>query len=52
MIGIIGVVIMFTVQIVILVRFKKNTARYCEMRLLPKPVEVSDAVGNDTTEQQ
>ncbi len=51
-IGIIGVVIMFTAQIVILVRFKKNTARYCEMRLLPKPVEVSDAVGNEATEQQ
>ena len=35
-IGIIGVVIMFIIQILVLVRFKKNTEKYCAMSLIPQ----------------
>lgn len=51
-IGIIGVVVMFVVQILVLVRFKKDTERLCGMSLLPQSGEVSDAPESSITEQQ
>ena len=49
-IGIVGVIVMFVIQIVVLVRFKKNTEKYCAMSLLPQNSEVSDAGRNNQTE--
>ena len=44
LIGIIGVIIMFVFQILVLVRLKKNTEKYCAMRLLLQDSETSGAV--------
>ena len=46
-IGILGMLIMFVVQILVLVRLKKNTEKYCAMSLLPQSSEDSDAAGNE-----
>ncbi len=48
-IGIVGLVIMFIIQILVLIRFKKNTEMYCEMSLLPQDSEATDAVTSDFT---
>ena len=42
-IGLIGMAVMFIVQIVVLVRLKKNTGKYCAMSLIPQNSEGSDA---------
>ena len=44
MIGILGVVFMLVVQILVLVRFKKNTEKYCAMSLIPQTGEAADTV--------
>ena len=49
-IGLAGIVIMFAVQILVLVRFKKNTEKYCAMSLLPQNSEVSDAAESSEIE--
>ena len=43
-IGIIGVVIMFVLQVLVLVRFKKNTEKYCAMSFFPRDSEAPGAV--------
>ena len=42
-IALIGLVIMFTVQVLVFVRLKKNTEKYCAMSLVPQNSEVPDA---------
>ena len=44
LIGIIGVIVMFVFQILVIVRLKKNTGKYCAMRLLLQDSETPDAV--------
>lgn len=36
---------MVALQIVVLIRFKKNTEKYCAMSMLPQNSEVSDHEG-------
>ena len=50
-IGLIGLVIMFAVQVTVLVRLKKNTEKYCAMSLIPQNSEVSDAGKSNMTEE-
>ena len=42
-IGLIGMAVMFALQVLVLVRFKKNTEKYCAMSLIPQSSEVPDA---------
>ena len=44
-IGLVGLAVMFAVQIVVLVRLKKNTEKYCAMSLRPQDGEAPEAVG-------
>lgn len=46
-IGILGMLIMSVVQILVLVRLKKNTEKYCAMSLFPQSSNDSDAGGNE-----
>jgi len=43
-IAFIGLVMMFVLQILVLVRLKKDTEKYCAMRLISQSSEVSDTV--------
>lgn len=46
LIAVIGIVLMVALEIVVLVRFKKNTEKYCAMSLIPEHGEAADGDSN------